>query len=123
MTGLRVGYLITPSSSSSAAAKVQEPLISCVNTPAQLAALAALEGSQDDARTMVDAYRSNREAAMSSLESLGIPYLIPHGAFYIWADLRNRVGSLIADWALRLLREKMLPLHRDQRSGSRARGG
>ena len=40
MTGLRVGYLVAPEEVAATAAKMQEPLIACVNAPAQYAALA-----------------------------------------------------------------------------------
>jgi len=56
MTGMRVGYLVAPKIVAATAAKMQEPLIACVNAPAQHAALAALEGPQDFVGTMRRAY-------------------------------------------------------------------
>lgn len=106
MTGLRVGYLTAPGSVASVAAKVQEPLISCVNAPAQAAALAAIRGTQEPARIMRRSYLARRDAATKALAKLGIPYLMPQGTFYLWVDLRDRAGSSIAEWALRLLAER-----------------
>ena len=42
MTGWRVGYLVAPSDMAKLLTGMQEPIISCVNTPAQMAALAAI---------------------------------------------------------------------------------
>lgn len=103
MTGLRVGYLTSPKPVARVAAKIQEALISCVNAPAQAAALAALLGSQESAYAMRHAYHSRRDAATQALDGLGIPYLKPQGAFYLWVDLRDRSGPSIAEWALSLL--------------------
>ncbi|WP_219417983.1 aminotransferase class I/II-fold pyridoxal phosphate-dependent enzyme [Pseudonocardia nigra] len=103
MTGLRVGYLAAPAAISAAGAKLQEPLIACVNAPAQAAALAALRGPQDAVRAMRDTYRQRRDAAITVLEELGIRHLVPHGAFYLWIHLAERSGPDVAAWALELL--------------------
>ena len=42
MTGWRVGYLVAPPDMARLLTGMQEPIISCVNTPAQMAALAAI---------------------------------------------------------------------------------
>lgn len=110
MTGLRVGYLVSPAAVAKVAAKLQEPLISCVNAPAQAAALAALRGPQEQVRGMRDAYHARRDAAIRALDDLGIPYLTPQGAFYLWIDLRDRAGSSIADWSIRLLSERQVAI-------------
>ena len=44
MTGWRVGYLVAPPDLAELLTGMQEPIVSCVNTPAQLAALAAVTG-------------------------------------------------------------------------------
>lgn len=106
MTGLRVGYLAAAPAVAAVAAKVQEALISCVNAPAQAAALAALRGPQDQVAAMRNEYLARRDAATDALGALGIPYLTPQGAFYLWVDLRQRAGDSIAEWSLRLLDEQ-----------------
>ncbi|MHB1172648.1 MAG: pyridoxal phosphate-dependent aminotransferase [Lacisediminihabitans sp.] len=106
MTGLRVGYLAVPELVADTAAKLQEPLIACVNAPAQAAALAALVGPQEPVAAMRNTYDERRLAAMSALDQLGLPYLRPQGAFYLWLDVSDRSGGSVDDWALRLLREQ-----------------
>jgi aspartate aminotransferase len=106
MTGLRVGYLAADPSVALQAAKLQEPMIACVNAPAQAAALAALRGPQDDVRAMRDAYRERRDLAVALLAEQGMGFLTPQGAFYLWIDVRDRAAGDVAAWAMRLLREE-----------------
>jgi aspartate aminotransferase len=106
MTGMRVGYLVAPKTAAATAAKMQEPLIACVNAPAQHAALAALEGPQDFVAMMRRAYHERRDAAAAQLDRAGIGYLLPQGAFYMWVDVRDRCGGDVKAWSLELLRER-----------------
>ncbi|MFC5748223.1 pyridoxal phosphate-dependent aminotransferase [Actinomadura rugatobispora] len=106
MTGMRVGYLLAPPELAPVCAKLQEPLVACVNAPAQYGALAALTGPQDQTAAARDAYRERREAATAVLDRAGLPYLRPEGAFYLWADVSDRCGDDVTAWAVRLLREE-----------------
>ncbi|MGY1739016.1 MULTISPECIES: pyridoxal phosphate-dependent aminotransferase [unclassified Geodermatophilus] len=105
MTGLRVGYLVSPGEDvARQAAKLQEPLLACVNAPAQAAALAALQGPQDDVVAMRETYRQRRDLAVDALGACGMGYLRPEGAFYLWVDVRDRSGGDVGAWSLELLR-------------------
>jgi aspartate aminotransferase len=106
MTGLRVGYLVAPKPVAATAAKMQEALIACVNVPAQYAALAALEGPQEFVEEMRCAYMERRDAATALLDQRGVGYLRPQGAFYLWADVRDRCGGDVTAWALDVLRDR-----------------
>lgn len=106
MTGVRVGYLACPANVAPEAAKLQEAMISCVNAPAQAAAVAALEGPQDHVRHMRGSYLRRRTLAMDLLRELGIPFLEPHGAFYVWVDVRGFTAEPVSDWALTLLHQQ-----------------
>jgi aspartate aminotransferase len=87
MTGWRVGYLVAPPDIAKLLTGMQEPIISCVNTPAQVAALAALTGPQDVVRTMREAYRARRDELLEILDRGGLPSSQPSGAFYVWTDV------------------------------------
>jgi aspartate aminotransferase len=105
MTGLRVGYLAAPDDTTAATlTKLQETVVSCVNTPAQFAALAALTGPQDIVETMRLAYRDRRDAAVEFLDRHGVGYLRPQGAFYLWIDVRDRCGGDVRSWTMDRLR-------------------
>jgi aspartate aminotransferase len=105
MTGLRVGYLVATEAVAVQAAKLQEPMIACVNAPAQAAALAALRGPQDAVVAMREAYHERRDLAVAQLRAQGMGYLTPEGAFYLWVDVRDRSKGDVAAWAMALLRE------------------
>lgn len=106
MTGLRVGYLVSTEEIARQAAKLQEPLLACVNAPAQAAALAALRGPQDDVAMMRDAYRERRDLAVAQLDAQGMRYLLPRGAFYLWVDVHDRSTGDVGAWSLELLRRR-----------------
>ncbi|MFC7550787.1 pyridoxal phosphate-dependent aminotransferase [Plantactinospora sp. GCM10030261] len=103
MTGMRVGYLVAPPKVAAVTSIMQEPLLSCVNAPAQRAALAALSGGGDFVELMRRTYQERRDKAAALLDEAGIGYHLPHGAFYLWLDVRDRCGGDVTDWALRLL--------------------
>ncbi|SHN86580.1 aspartate aminotransferase [Geodermatophilus obscurus] len=105
MTGLRVGYLVTTEEVARQSAKLQEPMLACVNAPAQAAALAALRGPQDEVAVMRAAYRERRDLALAQLDAQGMGYLTPEGAFYLWVDVRDRSSGDVATWAMDLLRQ------------------
>jgi aspartate aminotransferase len=105
MTGWRVGYCVAPPEVAATLTQLQEPLVSCVNAPAQLGALAALTGPQDVVRTMTDAYKERRDAAVELLGAAGVPVLEPSGAFYLWVDI-SRSGRGSRDFAFSLIEER-----------------
>jgi aspartate aminotransferase len=77
---------------------VMESIVSCVASPSQYAALAALTGPQDYVDTARDHYRSNRDAASAILTAKGIPFLGAQGAFYLWADVSHVSGGDVRAW-------------------------
>jgi aspartate aminotransferase len=91
MTGWRIGYAVAPPEVAAALTRLQEPIISCVNAPTQMAALAAVTGPQDLVASMRDAYRERRDRALEVLRGGGLPVVTPQGAFYLWVDI-GRAG-------------------------------
>jgi aspartate aminotransferase len=87
MTGWRVGYLVAPPDLAKLLTGMQEPIVSCVNTPAQLAALAAVTGPQDVVREMRESYQERRDELLEILERGNLPSSQPSGAFYVWTDI------------------------------------
>lgn len=108
MTGVRVGYLVTPPGFADVMRTVQEASISCVAGPDQWAAVAAIEGSQQAVEVASRHYRENFEAATALLDERGIPFFRSEGSFYLWIDLAHVTGGDVASWAMDfLLREKV----------------
>ncbi|BAS08264.1 aspartate aminotransferase [Arthrobacter sp. Hiyo4] len=127
LTGLRIGALVCPPGLEQKMNNVMEAIVSCVASPSQYAALAALTGPQDYVRHAHDHYRTNRDAASALLAAKGIPYLSAQGAFYLWANVSHVSDGDVRSWAagswpiraLRLRRE--LPLARSARAGCGSR--
>lgn len=105
MTGWRVGYLVTPPSLTESVIKTQEPISSCVNAPAQKAAVAAITGPQGMVAEMRDAYRRRRDRVVELLGQEGIPHVRPTGAFYLMADVSGS-GMSGLEFARRLVLER-----------------
>jgi aspartate aminotransferase len=95
MTGWRVGYAVASESVITMMSKVQEPIVSCVTTVAQYAAIAALEGCQDCVGQMREHYRQRRNLAVRIARESGLKVSYPHGAFYMLIDIAGQpLGSL-----------------------------
>ena len=109
MTGWRLGYVAAPPAVAEVLTKVQEPLVSCLNTPTQYAALAALESPPAVLGEMVAAYRRRRDAVTGHLQELGMAAFRPAGAFYTWVDV-SAAGLGAREFALRLLAEESVAL-------------
>ncbi|MDR2522192.1 MAG: pyridoxal phosphate-dependent aminotransferase [Synergistaceae bacterium] len=104
MTGLRVGYLQGPSRVMPAVIKLLEGMSSCVNAPAQWAAVEALNGSQDYVKEMVEQYTRRRKLLLDGLNALpGVTCLAPEGAFYVFPNI-SKLGKsydVAVDWLKR----------------------
>jgi aspartate/methionine/tyrosine aminotransferase len=88
MTGWRVGWLVSPPRWVRELDKLAQNLFLAASTPAQYAALAALEPATAailEARR--DEFRERRDYLLPALREIGfrIPVL-PQGAFYLYAD-------------------------------------
>lgn len=106
LTGARVGWLLTPPGFAPLLRSAQEGMVSCINTPAQRAVIAALDGPQDGVERAAAHYRANLAAATALLRERGIRYLEPSGAFYLWIDVAYASGGDVAAWAERFLLEQ-----------------
>lgn len=110
LTGLRIGALICPPGLEQKMDNVMESIVSCVASPSQYAALAALTGPQDYVREAHQHYRDNRDAASAALDAKGIPYLTAEGAFYLWADVSHASGGDVRGWVRRFLNDSGVAL-------------
>ena len=110
MTGIRIGYLVTPPGLAETMRSVQEASISCVNTPGQYAAIAAITGSQQNVADARAHYQENIAAATQLLESKGIEFLRPAGTFYLWVRVDHVSGGDVAAWAEKFLLEERVAI-------------
>ncbi|KQR00524.1 aspartate aminotransferase [Arthrobacter sp. Leaf141] len=110
LTGLRIGALICPPGLEQQMDNVMESIVSCVASPSQYAAIAALTGPQDYVHQAHAHYRQNRDAASAVLAGKGIPYLRAQGAFYLWADVSHVSGGDVRSWVRRFLADSGVAL-------------
>lgn len=88
MTGWRLGYSVWPEALFEAVRKLAVNCWSCVNAPAQYAALEALNGPQDDVARMMEAFTQRRELVVSALNQIpGVSCVEPAGAFYAFPNI------------------------------------
>jgi aspartate/methionine/tyrosine aminotransferase len=105
MTGWRLGYAVGETRLIDTVTKILESNTSGPSTIAQKAAEAALDGSQECVHEMVSAYAHRRDLAVDLLEEAGMLLSVPHGAFYVMADV-SAAGMGSRDFALKLVAER-----------------
>ncbi|AUZ18885.1 aspartate aminotransferase [Achromobacter xylosoxidans] len=93
MTGWRLGYACGPRHLIEAMTKLQMQINSHTSSISQAAAVAALEGPQDEVRRRCQAFQRRRDVlhdALSGIAGLHTPR--PEGAFYLFPDVRACLG-------------------------------
>jgi aminotransferase len=109
MTGWRVGYLAAPQAFVRMLIEPRHTLSINAATPSQWAALAALEGPQDEVAAMFEEYRDRRAYMMRALDEVGFTYGHPGGAFYIYVNV-EKSGLPAPAFCQLLLREAQVLL-------------
>jgi aspartate/methionine/tyrosine aminotransferase len=105
MTGFRVGYALGPEDLISVMSLVQQFTVACVDGPAQYAATAALEGSQDFVAKMVSEFDRRRRLVHRRLNEVeGFRCSLPKGAFYAFPNI-GAFKTPSVDFADTILRE------------------
>ena len=94
MTGWRIGYSGANEKITKLARKFQSQVTSNASSISQMAALAALTGSQEPVRRMVDEFRKRRDFLCGELSKIpGVSFQHPDGAFYVFLDVREYLGK------------------------------
>jgi aspartate/methionine/tyrosine aminotransferase len=103
MTVWRLGFALFPEALLPHIDRLIVNSVSCTASFSQRAAIAALTGPQDDVTTMVAEFRRRRDAVVDGLNAIpGISCLKPHGAFYVFPNIRGlgRPSREVADLLL-----------------------
>ena len=88
MTGWRIGYGVMPRALAEQITKLQVNSNSCTAAASQYAALAALEGPQDNVGRMLTEFRARRDLIVAGLNDLpGVECITPQGAFYAFPSI------------------------------------
>lgn len=105
MTGWRLGYLCGPETWLKQMTKLHQYAIMCAPTTSQFAAIEALRNGDDDIADMRAEYNRRRVFIHKGLTQIGLPTLMPEGAFYIYPYIGG-FGLTSEEFCQRLLREE-----------------
>lgn len=114
MTGLRIGWVIANPEIISAIAKIHSAVQTHPSLPEQYGALEALTGTQDLAEKYRQTFEERKNYTARMLKELGLSFVLPQGAFYIFIDispfLNEKIGETIinssADFSRSLLEKE-----------------
>jgi aminotransferase len=87
MTGWRIGYVAARREISDALLPIAHGMTICAPSMAQYAALAAITGPTDWFDEILAEYDRRRRLWMQALDSMGLPYGRPRGAYYIMPNI------------------------------------
>lgn len=89
VTGWRVGWALAPAHLSERLRNIHDFLTVCAPAPFQRAGIVALNLPDSYYTELATLYDEKRLAAMDALDSVGIEYATPEGAYYMLADIRQ----------------------------------
>lgn len=94
MTGFRIGYAAGPAEVIEAMSNAQSQATSAPNTPAQVAATAALTMPQGCVEEMRAAFQQRRDALVQGINRIpGLSCPMPEGAFYAMINITGVLGK------------------------------
>jgi aminotransferase len=105
MTGWRLAYTCARNELTEAMMKVHQYVMMSAPTPAQFAALEAINHGEEDVRGMVAEYDRRRKFVVNALNGMGLPCAEPHGAFYAFPHIGS-TGMNDETFAERMLMEE-----------------
>lgn len=91
ITGWRLGYIIAPPPVIESARKVHDFLTVGAASPLQEAAVTGLNFPDSYYEELLALYTKKRQIMLDGLETIGLPYTKPEGAYYIMVDI-SRFG-------------------------------
>ena len=111
MTGWRLGYCCGPKELMMYLLRLHQHMLMCAPTPAQYAALEALQAGIPDTEYMIGKYNERRQYLYKALLDLGFDCFEPQGAFYIFPDVSMFApnGSAFVEGLLHAQRVAVVP--------------
>ena len=106
MAGWRIGFVCGNREMVAALTRIKSYLDYGAFQPIQIAAIIALNESQECVEEIVSVYKERRDALVGGLERAGWPVASPLGSMFIWAKIPGRFSHLDSvDFAKMLIRE------------------
>lgn len=87
VTGWRVGYILANPQLTGAIRKVHDFLTVGAPAPLQRAGVAAMQLPPTYYQELAKLYHHKRDTILNILDEIDIPYFIPKGAYYVFADI------------------------------------
>lgn len=112
MTGWRLGYMCAPISVIKACVRVNQYTITCASSFAQDAGVIALTDCADDVEAMRAEYQRRKDYAVKALNAIdGISCNNPHGAFYIFVNVKGfgKTSMEMAEYLLENAKVALVP--------------
>lgn len=110
MTGMRIGYMAIPEAIYQNFYVVHQSTVTCVSTPIQIAAVAALREGDAEMEHMRQAYEERRNFLIPELEKLGFEIASPVGAFYLFLKIPENQNQEDKAFALELAQKAKVGL-------------
>lgn len=88
LTGIRIGYIVAPPGLIQALMPFHHAMTICAPITAQYGAIAALEHDRGWFAPILADYDSRRGVWMEQLDAMGLPFVRPQGAYYVFFDAR-----------------------------------
>jgi aminotransferase len=89
VTGWRVGYILANPELTNAIRKVHDFLTVGAPAPLQRAGVAAMQLPISYYKELAKLYQQKRDSMLQNLDQVGIPYFVPKGAYYVFADISS----------------------------------
>lgn len=108
MMGWRLGWMVGNADLMRALTPLHQHLVTCAPTLIQHAAIAALADHESTRERTMRVFEARRKVAIEGCRGLdGVRFANPRGAFYLFADVRDRLGAdqSVVDLAYDILRK------------------
>ncbi|MDN2454422.1 aminotransferase class I/II-fold pyridoxal phosphate-dependent enzyme [Lactobacillus sp. UCMA15818] len=89
MTGWRIGYVLASMEIIDQMFKVHQTNVGTATSISQIASIAALEQDADNPQKLVKIFKVRKEIVTTALDEMGLTYVDPQGAFYIFVNINN----------------------------------
>ncbi|MDO8585634.1 MAG: aminotransferase class I/II-fold pyridoxal phosphate-dependent enzyme [Armatimonadota bacterium] len=105
MTGWRIAYAASRPDIIEMMMKIHQYTMLCASIMGQMAALEAIKNGDGDTEDMVAQYDQRRRLIVSGLNQIGLPCVLPNGAFYAFPSIES-TGLSSEEFSERLLFEE-----------------
>lgn len=95
MTGWRIGYLAAPKAIASVISRVQGHTTSNACSISQYASITAMTKGSDIVENMRQEFDKRRKLMSKLCDELGLSYVNPQGAFYMFINIKEFVGKSV----------------------------